>query len=116
MKWRNGRHVRADRLGTGLLHLSVGRQRANVGSSNRNAAAIGNSRCDRDHSLLHALGQYVSLKPSVLQVRYIMVGGSAMWDFDSYREFLSEHASNHHLVGSSLLVLVVVGTLLIVFS
>ena len=39
-----------------------------------------------------------------------------MWNFDSYREFLNEHASDHHLVGSSLLVLVVVGTLLIVFG
>lgn len=40
-----------------------------------------------------------------------------MWnDLDSYREFLSEHANDHHLIGSSFLVLVVVGTLLIVFG
>jgi hypothetical protein len=40
-----------------------------------------------------------------------------MWDdLDSYREFLSEHASSHHLIGSSFLFLVVVGTLLIVFG
>lgn len=39
-----------------------------------------------------------------------------MWNFDSYREFLNEHASGHHLVGSSLLVLALVATLLIVFG
>jgi hypothetical protein len=40
-----------------------------------------------------------------------------MWDdLDSYRELLSEHARDHHLIGSSFLVLVVVGTLLIVFG
>jgi hypothetical protein len=45
-----------------------------------------------------------------------VVGGSAMWDFDSYREFLNEHAGEHHFVGSAFLLVVVVGVLLIAFA
>lgn len=39
-----------------------------------------------------------------------------MRDLDSYRELLSEHAGDHHVIGSAFLFLVVVGTLLIVFG
>ena len=88
-----------------------------VGKSVRDASSISGPVCDRDHFSLRARGQYARLKPSVLQVTCTMVGGSAMWDdLDSYRELLSEHASDHHLIGSSFLVLVVVGTLLIIFG
>jgi hypothetical protein len=90
---------------------------AKVGKSGREASSISNPVCDRDHFSLRSRGQYAGSNPSVLQVTCIVVGGSAMWDdLDSYRELLSEHASDRHLLGSSLLVLVVVGTLLIVFG
>jgi hypothetical protein len=39
-----------------------------------------------------------------------------MWDLDSYRDFLDEHKSQHHAIGSALIVLLVVGALLIVFG
>lgn len=39
-----------------------------------------------------------------------------MWDFDSYREFLREKTGDHHIIGSSLIMLVVVGALLIVWA
>lgn len=39
-----------------------------------------------------------------------------MWDNDSYRDFLSEHASNRHTIGSWLIVLVVAAALLITFA
>lgn len=39
-----------------------------------------------------------------------------MWDLDSYRDFLDEHGSQRHTIGSALIVLVVVGVLLTVFG
>ena len=39
-----------------------------------------------------------------------------MWDLDSYRDFLEEHASSHHAVGSALALLAVVGILLFLFA
>jgi hypothetical protein len=39
-----------------------------------------------------------------------------MWDLDPYRDFLDEHKSQHHTIGSALIVLVVVGVLLIVLG
>lgn len=44
------------------------------------------------------------------------LGGSAMWDLDSYRDFLDEHNSQRHTIGSALIVLVVVGVLLALFG
>lgn len=35
-----------------------------------------------------------------------------MWDLDSYRDFLDEHTSRHHAIGSALIVLAVVGAVL----
>jgi hypothetical protein len=37
---------------------------------------------------------------------------AAMWDLDSYRDFLDEHTSRHHTIGSALIVLAVVGAVL----
>lgn len=37
-----------------------------------------------------------------------------MWDMDSYQEFLREHTSDHHAIGSALVLLVAVGILLLV--
>jgi hypothetical protein len=39
-----------------------------------------------------------------------------MWDMDSYRDFLQEHAGNHHAIGSALALLVAAGILLFVFA
>jgi hypothetical protein len=39
-----------------------------------------------------------------------------MWDLDSYGDTLNEHGSEHHSVGSSLLMLAVVGVLLMIFA
>jgi hypothetical protein len=39
-----------------------------------------------------------------------------MWDINRYRDFLDEHSSDHHTIGSSLILLVVIGVLLIVFG
>ena len=39
-----------------------------------------------------------------------------MWDLDSYRDFLDEHNSQRHTIGSALIMLVVVGVLLALFG
>ena len=38
-----------------------------------------------------------------------------MWPLDSYRDVLSEHARNHHLVGSAWIILVALAVLVILF-
>ncbi len=38
-----------------------------------------------------------------------------MWEIDSYRDFLSENAGRHNVVGSGLLVAAVVALLLVLF-
>jgi len=37
-----------------------------------------------------------------------------MWDMDSYQESLREHTSDHHPIGSALVLLVAVGILLLI--
>jgi len=74
--------------------------------------------CDRLHSFLNErsviyLSDFEGKRPPS-DVPYL--GGSAMWDLDSYRDFLDEHKSQHHTIGSALIVLVVVGVLLAVFG
>jgi|SoiMethySBSTD1v2_1073268.scaffolds.fasta_scaffold00145_52 hypothetical protein len=39
-----------------------------------------------------------------------------MWDIESYRDFLNDHMSRHHTIGSALIVLIMVGALLMVFG
>jgi hypothetical protein len=39
-----------------------------------------------------------------------------MWDIDSYRDVLSEHASRGHAIASGLIVVIVAAALLIVFA
>ncbi len=39
-----------------------------------------------------------------------------MWDIDSYRDVLDDHTGKHHMIGSWLIVLVVIGVLLVVFA
>lgn len=39
-----------------------------------------------------------------------------MWDMNSYQVFLREHASDHHVIGSGLVLLVAVGILFFVFA
>jgi|SoiMetStandDraft_2_1073263.scaffolds.fasta_scaffold3394382_1 hypothetical protein len=39
-----------------------------------------------------------------------------MWDIDSYRDFLDDHTDKHHMIGSWLIVLGVIGVLLVVFA
>jgi hypothetical protein len=36
-----------------------------------------------------------------------------MWDMDSYREFLREHKSDHHAIGSAIALLALVSLLLV---
>jgi len=43
-------------------------------------------------------------------------GESAVWQINSYRDFLSENAGRHHVIGSALIMLAAVGLLLIVFA
>jgi hypothetical protein len=46
-----------------------------------------------------------------------MTGGeNAVWETNSYRDFLSENAGRHHVIGSALVMLAAVGLLLIVFA
>ena len=39
-----------------------------------------------------------------------------MWDMDSYQEFLREHASGHHAIGSALVLLVAICVVILVLS
>ena len=39
-----------------------------------------------------------------------------MWDMDSYQDFLQEHASGHHAIGSALVLLVAIGILFLVWA
>jgi hypothetical protein len=39
-----------------------------------------------------------------------------MWDMDSYQEFLREHASDHHAIGSALALLVAIGILCLLLA
>jgi hypothetical protein len=39
-----------------------------------------------------------------------------VWEINSYRDFLSENAGRHHVVGSSLVMLAAVSLLLLVFA
>ena len=39
-----------------------------------------------------------------------------MWTISSYHDFLSENTGRHHTIGSSLIVLAVIGALIIVFA
>ncbi len=39
-----------------------------------------------------------------------------MWDIDSYRDFLREHAGEHHAVGSAVILLVAVCVVLLALT
>jgi hypothetical protein len=39
-----------------------------------------------------------------------------VWEINSYRDFLSENAGRHHVIGSSLIMLAAVGLLLLAFA
>jgi hypothetical protein len=39
-----------------------------------------------------------------------------MWSIGSYHDFLSENTGRHHTIGSSLIVLAVIGILVLVFT
>lgn len=39
-----------------------------------------------------------------------------MWEFDSYRDLLSENSGNRHVIGSALIMLAAVAVLLVSFA
>jgi len=43
-------------------------------------------------------------------------GENAVWEINSYRDFLSENAGSHHAIGSALIMLAAIGLLFIVFA